>query len=961
MMKKTKKMLVSALVIACTATTAFAVTSCKKDHTHAYTDTVTAPTCTTDGYTTHKCECGDTYVDTPVAALGHNYTTVINKYPSAKEAGEKTITCSKCGEVKTEAIEALTVSMPTVAEVLVNIIGSIDAGIAFDENTTMTTVNKDEDGELIDSFTMTFENFETAIETKDGVLSAYMNAKLTTTNVYYEDGEESATETSTTDAYVYVNGEDVSIDVVIDGVTQEESFVLSEVVFEAIAQAMNSTYDEAVGTVYVASSLASYFPELVELIDKERPTITEEYIAGLKTMFQAFGQDIIEESKEGENSVYTLNLSAVGHFLDEVKGETVASYIDKIYGAGSMKAITDFAVGLPTKTIKEVVNSAIALGEMYNISVENVYYLVNLFAVQMGAEDFDIKAEIEKNYDKTLGGLILEANDGEDITIEEMTTTISDTLGMISALNIDAAYTMITGNEESLTEMLETLVDSLGDLFYANIKFDAEGNLLEASVATPGAGIAIVVEETAVALAAEINGINATLVLSESGISFNATQEEYELANLEFLVTENGCEADLTIAGNDYLDFMFEIENDLLTSELVLYTNANTNNDETYPDDNTTEEEVQGYALDAEEEIKKLLEIDVSGTLSEGTLVSANATIQALTGEWEAQYDEEDNWIGDEYVESFGVVAQITYLNDNGDITATFNIENGGLIEIYNEKTETSAKLTAEVFDISEGVKEKLGEASVGYETVEGTTTYSANVYSDILEMDMYDITLSVKDDEIVSFAYTENSLYEGHYASDIYYEDGVEYNACREYDGQETVNFNYTATENGGKWEIRTTVTEDGEKWIEYYNEDTYEWVEVGGTRESYETTDTHGYDITYSLAEGVANFKFTPVGEGGFGSTYIVTAIEATISADGFKYEVTTEDGNENALFEINVIENGFEFIIYEERNGVVGMDMSYTFTFVDGQFYIGADYTMDMDDNAIDFAGGITVWVS
>ncbi|MBE7080221.1 MAG: hypothetical protein E7371_03180 [Clostridiales bacterium] len=954
-----QKLLVSALVIACTATTALAVTSCKDDHTHAYTDTITAPTCTLDGYTTHKCECGDTYVDTPVAALGHNYKVKVDKYPTAKEKGSKTLTCETCGETTTEDIEALTVSMPAVAEVLVNLIGSIDAGVEFDENTTMTTSNKDEYGEITDSMTIAIEKFETAVETKEGVLSAYLNAKMSTTNVSYENGEEISSETSTTEVTVYVNGDAISLEAVVDGTAQEESFVLSEVVFEAIAQAINATYDEAVGTVYAVSSLAGYLPELVELIDKERPTITEEYIAGLKTMFQAFGQDIIEESKEGENSVYTLNLSAVGHFLDEVKGETVASYIDKIYGAGSMKALTDFAVGLPAMTVREVVNSAIALGEMYNISVENVYYLVNLFAVQMGAEDFDIQAEIEKNYDKTLGGLILEANDGEDITIEEMTTTISDTLEMISALNIDAAYTMITGDEESLTEMLEALVDSLGDLFYANIKFDAEGNLLEASVATPWSGIAIVVEETAVSLAAEINGINATLVLSESGISFNATQEEYELANLEFLVTENGCEADLTIAGNDYLDFMFEIENDLLTSELVLYTNANTDNDETYPGDNTTEEEVQGYALDAEEEIKKLLEIDVSGTLSEGTLVSANATIQALTGEWEAQYDEEDNWIGDEYVETFGVVAQITYLNDNGDITATFNIENGGLIEIYNEKTETSAKLTAEVFDISEGVKEKLGEANVGYETVEGTTIYSANVYSDILEMDMYDITLGVKDDEIISFAYTENSLYEGHYASDIYYEDGVEYNACREYDGQETVNFNYTATENGGKWEIRTTVTEDGEKWIEYYNEDTYEWVEVDGTRESYETTDTHGYDITYSLAEGVANFKFTPVGEGGFGSTYVMSEIEVTLSADGFKYEVTTEEGNENALCEIKMIENGFEFIVYEEVDGVVGMDMSYTFTFVDGQFYIGADYTIDMDDNAIDFAGGITVW--
>lgn len=38
---------------------------------HSYTDTVTAPTCTEQGYTTHTCACGDTYVDTYVDASGH--------------------------------------------------------------------------------------------------------------------------------------------------------------------------------------------------------------------------------------------------------------------------------------------------------------------------------------------------------------------------------------------------------------------------------------------------------------------------------------------------------------------------------------------------------------------------------------------------------------------------------------------------------------------------------------------------------------------------------------------------------------------------------------------------------------------------------------------------------------------------------------------------------------------------
>ena len=42
-------------------------------HVHSYEAVVTAPTCTTAGYTTHTCSCGDSYKDTEVEALGHTY------------------------------------------------------------------------------------------------------------------------------------------------------------------------------------------------------------------------------------------------------------------------------------------------------------------------------------------------------------------------------------------------------------------------------------------------------------------------------------------------------------------------------------------------------------------------------------------------------------------------------------------------------------------------------------------------------------------------------------------------------------------------------------------------------------------------------------------------------------------------------------------------------------------------
>ena len=65
------------------------------DHVHQYTDTVTAPTCTEKGYTTHTCKCGNSYVDTYTDALGHDYEDVVTE-PTCGEQGYTTHTCKRC-------------------------------------------------------------------------------------------------------------------------------------------------------------------------------------------------------------------------------------------------------------------------------------------------------------------------------------------------------------------------------------------------------------------------------------------------------------------------------------------------------------------------------------------------------------------------------------------------------------------------------------------------------------------------------------------------------------------------------------------------------------------------------------------------------------------------------------------------------------------------------------------------
>ena len=74
---------------------------------HSYKDTVVAPTCTEQGYTSHHCpSCGNDYVDTYVSKLGHDYK-LTTKNATCTENGLKTYTCTRDGShVYTEVIYA---------------------------------------------------------------------------------------------------------------------------------------------------------------------------------------------------------------------------------------------------------------------------------------------------------------------------------------------------------------------------------------------------------------------------------------------------------------------------------------------------------------------------------------------------------------------------------------------------------------------------------------------------------------------------------------------------------------------------------------------------------------------------------------------------------------------------------------------------------------------------------------
>ncbi len=76
---------------------------------HNYVGTVTAPTCTEQGYTTYVCSrCSDSYVDDYTDALGHLWDDGVVTIPAGLGVdGVMTYTCTRCRQTREEVIPAL--------------------------------------------------------------------------------------------------------------------------------------------------------------------------------------------------------------------------------------------------------------------------------------------------------------------------------------------------------------------------------------------------------------------------------------------------------------------------------------------------------------------------------------------------------------------------------------------------------------------------------------------------------------------------------------------------------------------------------------------------------------------------------------------------------------------------------------------------------------------------------------
>ena len=80
----------------------------EEGHSHSYSSTVVAPTCTEQGYTEYTCSCGASYRDNYTSAKGHRWVDgTITVEPTCTEQGERIDTCSACSATRTTILSSL--------------------------------------------------------------------------------------------------------------------------------------------------------------------------------------------------------------------------------------------------------------------------------------------------------------------------------------------------------------------------------------------------------------------------------------------------------------------------------------------------------------------------------------------------------------------------------------------------------------------------------------------------------------------------------------------------------------------------------------------------------------------------------------------------------------------------------------------------------------------------------------
>ncbi len=506
-----------------------ALASCEKieqifnKHEHTYTRVVTPPTCEEQGYTTHTCECGDSYVDgyVPVShelvihdakeptctevgyaeyftcrkcsyttyeaipVLGHNYEEKVTRFPTTLHTGILSTICSECGDTHDEEIEAVSVTLPHVAEFIKSFVGMNEVSINA-ANTEIIFIDEieSEDGATKRFIAIDLTCFE--LSGKEEELSARITFELgiATLDASSEETEPAFSTEMLVD--IFVNGDDVSVSITEGDDLESSDIDLTEEFYGYIAEQFGMTYEELAETYYLLEKVTEYLPVLERLLDWLMSVQLPESTEGFDTVTALIYDAVVTVDDDG---YYHLDVSGLIEVVEMLQDKTVAGVIDYYFGNGTMVKIETFMLALPMTKVKTLAKAAETFAESNDISVDDVYALINYVVYTATGEDFNLEHEIKIRYNKTVAEVIIElSSQGEEVTENDinamalaMVTEIKNTLELLKKYNVDQLYNLYTYEDAnfdySITDEIILTLETVDGMIDASWHYSEDGAL----------------------------------------------------------------------------------------------------------------------------------------------------------------------------------------------------------------------------------------------------------------------------------------------------------------------------------------------------------------------------------------------------------------------------------------------------------------------------------------------------
>ena len=476
------------------------------------------------------------------------------------------------------------VEIPTASELLAGVIGALSANLEVSKDTELVYVYESKDGSS-ESYTQVIfvEVAEATVNSDSETLQAQLTLKLGMARATGANAVVDKTNAEYGEISVIVDGEDISISV--DG--EKTTANLSEVLYGAVLQMMGMSdmaeLEALLQSAFIAQELETNLLLILEkaLTSAELPAITPAYSEHIQALFGTLVEDIITESTDAAgNTTYSLDLTALKAIVTDIKDKTFVEYIGDVYGTKVANEFVSNFENLPNKTVKEIVDAAVALAEAADVEIKEIYALIDLYIETVTGAKFDIEAQIKDRYNKTLVELLVEFSgvpaESQREFIDNVKLSFAQVAQMLKTASFDEALSSLfmEGADESFFDTVDAGIDALNSIITFNYTENATGELVALNCTVSDFQLTVEAQGDDTVINVAIPGGKAiTATVGKNSFSFAATENDKQVASGSFTVTQategdvtfTTIQADLHDAENDLLDFTVTLQNGAVT------------------------------------------------------------------------------------------------------------------------------------------------------------------------------------------------------------------------------------------------------------------------------------------------------------------------------------------------------------------------------------------------------------